>query len=106
MGAATCQHEARSVMQDAFHFSGNTFDYARDHERLGKQMRAVMDYMLDHVGDPQTFWSIQHGIVAAGGGRYPEASISARLRDMRNKYGFRVDCRYVENGLHTYEVVL
>ncbi len=93
-------------MQDEFHFSGDTFDYARDHERLGKQMRAVMDWMLDHVGQPQTLWGIQHGIMQAGGQRYPEASISARLRDMRNKYGFRVDRHYLANGLHTYEVVL
>lgn len=54
---------------------GETFDQERDGQRLNRQHRAVFDLMRD--GKTRTLCQI----AAATG--YPEASISARLRDFR-----------------------
>ena len=80
--------------QLAFRFSGKTFEHDRDFERLGKQMRETIAYMISH--DWVTLAEVGEAIGA------PEASVSARLRDMRNKYGYEVERRYVANGLHQY----
>lgn len=78
-------------------FSGATFDYDRDYERLGKQMRRVLDFMVSERG----YWQTLHGMSLELG--YPEASISARLRQMRSM-GFEIERKYVKDGLHQYRL--
>ena len=76
-------------------FLGATFDATRDGKRLNEQSQRVHDAMIDGV---------ERGLnqIATLTGD-PEASISARLRDLR-RYGFKVDRRYVERGLWLYRV--
>lgn len=86
---------------DEPYFDGITYDHDRDGERLGDQMRAVSDYMLViHRGDWVTLRAISYSVGA------PEASVSARLRDLRKeRFGsIIVERRYVGNGLHEYRV--
>lgn len=80
---------------DLFRFGGSTFDWARDNERLGKQFRAVLGLLLF---DPRRWWTLAELSRDLG---YPEASISARLRDCR-KLGLPVPKRYVRRGLWEY----
>ena len=76
-------------------FLGATFNATRDGKRLNEQCQRVHDVMIDGV---------ERGLkqIAALTGD-PEASISARLRDLR-RYGFTVSRRYVERGLWLYRV--
>ena len=76
-------------------FLGATFNATRDGKRLNEQSQRVHDAMID---------GRERGLnqIAALTGD-PEASISARLRDLR-RYGFKVDRRYVERGLWLYRV--
>ena len=76
-------------------FLGATFSATRDGKRLNEQSQRVHDVMIDGV---------ERGLkqIAALTGD-PEASISARLRDLR-RYGFTVSRRYVERGLWLYRV--
>ena len=84
--------------QLSFDFDGATYDRDRDGDRLGAQMKAVKDLML------VSGWLTLPVISAQTG--YPEASISARLRDLRKtKFGaYNVERRYVVNGLWEYRV--
>jgi hypothetical protein len=75
---------------------GETFSPERDGARLGAQYLRVRDLMRDGV------WRTLEGISAATGD--PQASISARLRDMRRN-GFTVERRYIANGLWEYRMV-
>lgn len=79
---------------------GETFDRERDGVRLNKQASAVFSYMSH--GEWRTLADI-----AANTG-YPEASVSARLRDFRRpKFGgYVVERRYIANGLWQYRLVL
>lgn len=62
------------------HFDGRTYDPEKDKERLGKQLDAVRTLMSD--GRWRTLAEIAKAVAA------PEASVSARLRDMRKeKFG-------------------
>jgi len=61
------------------HFGGATYDPARDRERLGRQLCAVVELMAD--GKARTLQEIARET------GFPEASISARLRDIRKHYG-------------------
>lgn len=81
-------------------FDGATYERERDGDRLGAQMKAVRDLMLSGDGAWRT---LPH--IAAWVG-YPEASVSARLRDLRKtKFGaYNVERRYVANGLWEYRV--
>lgn len=83
----------------AMHFDGATFDYQRDGARLGFQASVVWTLMLD--GQWRTLWQIAQMTGA------PEASISARLRDLRKpKFGgHEVERRYVGAGEWEYRVV-
>jgi hypothetical protein len=81
------------------HFSGETFDPDRDGERLGRQLRAVFGLMRD--GQWRTLAEINEHLRSQLNA--PEASASARLRDIR-KLGWTVDCEYVRRGLHRYRV--
>lgn len=73
---------------------GDTFDPVQDGERLGAQYVAVRDLMRDAC------WRTLGEVRAATG--YPEASISARLRDMR-RGGFVVQRRRRLGVGGTYE---
>lgn len=80
------------------HFDGTTYDAPRDHGRLSAQLIAVRDLMLD--GEWRTL-----ALVEATTG-HPQASISARLRDLRKeKFGrYTVERRYLGDGLYEYHV--
>ena len=74
---------------------GATFNPERDGKRLNAQTQRVHDLMRD--GQWRTLAEI------ASGTGDPEASVSARLRDLR-RFGFTVDRAYVSQGLHKYKV--
>ena len=86
--------------QACLNFDGVTYERERDGERLGAQMKAVRNYMLSIDRAYRTLAQISS---ATG---YPEASISARLRDLRKaKHGqYTVDRRYLCNGQWEYRV--
>jgi len=79
-------------------FDGPTFNEARDTERLSAQWRSVYDALAD--GDWHTLADLSHKAGA------PEASVSARIRDLRKpKFGGHVIVRrYVRRGLHEYRL--
>lgn len=72
---------------------GETIVPERDEARLGRQYVAVRDIMAD--GEWHTLGEIAFLANA------PEASASARLRDMRRD-GWEVEREYVRDGLHKY----
>lgn len=78
-------------------FHGSTFSEGRDGQRLGNQLAAVLDYMLSES------WVTLNQIHKALG--VPEASASARLRDLR-RHGYTVERQRVKdgNGLHRYRL--
>lgn len=78
-------------------FDGATYDALQDQARLNTQLRAVRDLMRDGT------WRSLHAIAAATG--YPEASVSARLRDLRKpKFGAHlVQRRRLHEGGGTYQ---
>lgn len=75
-----------------------TFVQERDGARVSKQREAVLDLMRDGK------WRTLAEISTATGA--PEASASARLRDLRKKrYGeYQVDRSYVSHGLWRYRI--
>ena len=79
---------------------GETFDRARDGKRLNAQASAVYRVMSDGA------WRSLSQIAAATDA--PEASVSARLRDLRKPCfgGHTVERRHVERGLWLYRVVM
>jgi len=80
-------------------YGGATFDAERDGLRLNAQCKRVYDVMKDGA------WHTLKQISAATGD--PEASISARIRDLRKSAfgGFRIDREYIERGLWKYRMV-
>lgn len=68
-----------------FAFGGRTFNATLDAERLGAQLTRVITAMSDNKW--RTLSEIQARIQATTGKRDPEASVSARLRDIRKLYG-------------------
>lgn len=74
---------------------GSTYVAERDATRLDSQYERVKACVL---GGP---WLTLSLISASTG--YPEASVSARLREMRAK-GYIVQRKYIKNGLHEYRV--
>lgn len=87
-------------MTEVMHFDGRTFDPARDGPRLTRQHNRVFALMKDGA------WRTLAVIAAACGD--PEASISARLRDLRKERfgGHGVDRRRAGPGLFEYRLVL
>lgn len=85
------------ILGDRF---GETFDRKRDGKRLNAQAQAVFSYMSH--GE----WRTLADIAAATG--HPEASVSARLRDLRRKEfgGYTVERKYIASGLWQYRLVL
>lgn len=89
-----------SDQQIALPFDGETYDPEQDAARLGKQLLAVRDLMLDGI------WRTLAEIERETG--YPQASVSARLRDLRKEKfgGYVVKRRRSEyrSGTHEYQV--
>ena len=86
-------------------FGGVTYDEELDGKRLGKQLDTVRARLLD-IGD----WLTLAEMEAVFAYQYPQASISARLRDLRKpKFGgFVVERRRrheAERGIFEYRVV-
>ena len=80
-------------------FDGVTFDPVQDAERLSKQLDRVKRCMAD--GRSHTLRELES---LTG---YPQASISARLRDLRKtKHGGHiVERQRVTGGLYSYRVI-
>lgn len=91
----TSQAPHTLIATTLFDFRGSTFSAALDGPRLQKQLHAVAECMAD--GE----WRTLAEIAAATGA--PEASVSARLRDLRRR-GFAVDRRRRSKGQHEYRV--
>lgn len=87
-------------------FDGETYDAEKDRARLAAQLGHVRELMLD--GQARTLGEIHADLVSRCGASYPEASISARLRDLRKpKFGGYVVARTRVpgvSGLHTYQI--
>jgi hypothetical protein len=81
-------------------FDGTTYEPERDKTRLSRQLIAVRSFMSDYE------WHTLEEIAAATG--EPEASISARLRDLRKpRFGaYIVDREYVSAGLWHYRLAV
>jgi hypothetical protein len=79
-------------------FDGKTYDEDRDRARLSRQINRVFEVMLDRK------WHTLAELEETTGA--PQASISARLRDLRKrKFGsWRVRRRYVAHGLWEYRL--
>lgn len=80
-------------------FGGETYEPARDGERLAAQLGRVRTALSDH--DWHTLWDLE---TRTGD---PQASISARIRDLRKEKfgGHQVDRRYEDAGLWAYRWV-
>lgn len=80
-------------------FDGETFDAVQDGPRLNRQLRVVRDWMLERNG----WYTLAE--ISAGTGE-PEASVSARLRDLRKvRFGsYQVDRRRRSEGQWEYRV--
>lgn len=78
---------------------GATYSHARDGERLHLQHNRVLAAMRD--GQEHTLAALSQ---ITGD---PEASVSARLRDLRKaRFGsHNIERRYVERGLFVYRLV-
>ena len=76
-------------------FGGITYDPDQDKERLGEQMCRVLDACLDGK------WHTLKDLSEKTGD--PEASISARLRDIRKKHGkAAMESRRLKEGKGTW----
>lgn len=80
-------------------FDGVTYERERDQDRLRAQLGRVRAAMLDHA------WHTLPGLSNTTGD--PEASISARLRDLRKEKfgGYTVERRYLDGGLWEYRLL-
>lgn len=87
-------------LQGELRFDGATYDHARDSARLGEQMLAVLSVMAD--GQWRTLAAIASETNA------PEASVSARLRDLRKPRfgGHTVNREYLRRGLFQYQLLV
>jgi len=82
------------------HRDGSTFNQARDGKRLAMQHNRVLAALRD--GKEHTLSEL-HKLTGD-----PEASISARIRDLRKpRFGsYQIERRYVERGLWAYRLVV
>jgi hypothetical protein len=87
-------------MQLAMRFDGATYNHVRDGARLADQTEAVFNLMCD--GKFRTLATIADMICA------PEASVSARLRDLRKpRFGAHtVNREYLGRGLYQYQLLV
>lgn len=81
-------------------FLGQTYSDARDHGRLSAQLDRVRATLKD--GAWHTLAELEDRL------GYPQASISARLRDCRRPEhgGYTIEREYVMRGLWRYRMVL
>jgi hypothetical protein len=81
-------------------FDGETYEHERDYDRLTSQLGRVRELMAD--GE----WRTLAAISSIAG--CPEASVSARLRDLRKpKFGgYTVERGYAGDGLWQYRLLL
>lgn len=77
MTEALLFHEVQGCLVPSVRFDGKTFDPELDGQRINAQLRRVRDLMADGV------WRTLSEISEATGD--PEASASARLRDLRKE---------------------
>ena len=86
-------------------FDGKTYDAAKDKKRLTGQLAYVEFVMADRHW--RTFDEIRTLIRGHSGKLPSEASISARLRDLRKPQfgGYLVERRRRAPGLHEYRVI-
>lgn len=91
--------EARIAESPPPDFDGETYVRPRDHDRLFAQLAKVQSAMADHG------WHTLPELELTTGA--PQASISARLRDLRKpKFGaYQVERRYVVAGLWEYRLL-
>lgn len=75
---------------------GKTYVPARDKTRLEKQLKRVFNFMADQ--HPHTLADIAKATKA------PEASVSARLRQLR-QMGHTIQRTRLAGGLHVYRLV-
>lgn len=77
---------------------GTVYDPLKDRKRLNKQAQATYNLMADGK------WRTLTEMAAALG--YPEASLSARLRDFRKSRfgGYSVNRKRIEGGLYAYQL--
>ena len=89
----------RELPAELPHHDGDTYEPARDKLRLNAQQRRVYEAMRDGR------WRSLADVSEDTGD--PEASVSARLRDLRKpKFGgFTVERRHVGGGLHQYRLL-
>lgn len=87
-------------LQAELRFDGATYEHSRDGSRLADQTRAVFAAMCD--GKFRTLTAIA-SLTGA-----PEASVSARLRDLRKaRFGAHtVNREYLGNGLYQYQLLV
>ncbi len=88
------------MIQPELRFDGSTYSHARDFTRLNGLLEQVRDLMSD--GKWRTLPQITEAIGATS-----DASVSARLRDLRKaKFGgYQVERRYVVAGIWEYRVL-
>lgn len=83
-------------------FDGQTYDPRLDGVRLGKQLRSVRDYLASLPRDRLvTLRELSEAL------HYPEASISARIRDLRKDRwgGLTVERQRLDRGLWGYRLI-
>ena len=87
-------------------FDGETYEPERDQMRLSGQLKAVFDVMSD--GKWRTLPGLAMYVTAQTGRNASEASVSARLRDLRkDRFGAHdVERRYIANGMFQYRLLL
>lgn len=81
-------------------FDGATYNRELDSERLGRQLDRVRSILLQCRG---RWLSLQELSQRTGA---PEASVSARLRDLRKERfgGYEIETRRVKGGLFVYRM--
>lgn len=87
-------------------FGGETYDEARDSVRLVGQLGATFDVMRD--GQERTLVELASAVRKLTGKRASEASVSARLRDLRKEKfgGHNVQHRNSGGGLWYYRLIV
>jgi hypothetical protein len=90
---------------DAQH-DGDTYDPALDKDRLNKQLGRVYVVLAEGGWFTLAQVALYSNHLRSDGGRDSEASVSARIRDLRkDKFGgYRVDNRRVAGGLWEYRL--
>lgn len=80
------------------HFDGETYEPDRDHLRLARQHVAVRREMSDG-----RWWTLRELAEVVGA---PEASVSARLRDLRKPRfgGYTIERTYAGGGVWRYRM--